>query len=150
MHRHNGKEIAPERAFNHHPADDMDRETLEEIEDIHEQARRKVHDARVQSVRIINAVLAHIEAALLRPGSTKQDFAVALYQAAYGVGANICEGVTMTRRSEMWGVERATISKGAVQFTSGNGLGPSWYMKKEAARGAYADARIGSIEENQQ
>lgn len=149
MHRHNGHEIAPERAYNVHPADAIDREIREEIEDANERAQKLVRDARRDCIRILNASISHIESAGTRPGATKADVMVSLYQVAYGLGLNLCEGMTMTKRAESWGVERATISKGAVQFTSGNGLKPSYYMKKEEARGAYADARIGSIEGNQ-
>lgn len=104
-----------------------------------------IRDARVKCIFLLNAGYSYIEAALLKPGTTVQDVAVAFYQSAYGLGLNLCDGMTMTDRSGIWGVERASISKGATAFCAGNALPPSFYMKKEDAQDAYRDARIGSI-----
>lgn len=122
----------------HHPIDDI--EPMPKASDA-------IRDARVKCVQLINASFAHIESALLRPGTTIKDIAVAFYQPAYAVGAMVCDGMSMTQRAEFWGVERASISKGATAFCAGNDLPPSFYMKKEEAQSAYRDARIDSIKE---
>lgn len=106
-----------------------------------------IRDARTKCVALLNAFAAHIESALLRPGATLQDVAIALYQPVYALGLNIADGTSMTERAQQWGVERASISKGATAFCNGNALPPSFYMKKETAQGAYRDARIDSIKE---
>lgn len=124
------------------------REPVDDLEPI-ELESTKLRDARLKCVCLINAFASHIEAALLRPGATVQDIAVAFYQPVYALGCNICDGVSMTERSQMWGVERATISKGATAFCSGNGLPPSFYMKKEEAQNSYRGARVESIKCNQ-
>ena len=105
----------------------------------------KLRESRLKCVCLINAAFSHIEAALLRPGATLTDIAVAFYQPAYALGCNICDGLSMTERADFWGVERASISKGATAFCSGNGLPASFYMKKEASQQSYRAARIKSI-----
>lgn len=105
----------------------------------------KIRDARVKCVRLLNAFAAHVEAAILRPRSTKQDIAIAFYQPCYAMGLLVCGGVSMMNRAEYWGVERATISKGATEFCNGNSLPPSFYMKTEQAQKAYQKERINRI-----
>lgn len=108
-------------------------------------ASDSIRDARTKCIALLNSGYSHIEAALLRPGATLHDVAVSFYQTSYAFGLNLCSGVSMTERAELWGVERASISKGATAFCAGNDLPPSFYMKKEEAQGEYRKARVGSI-----
>jgi hypothetical protein len=108
-----------------------------------------IRDARKKGIFFLNAFGAQVEASLLRPGATVTDIAVAFYQVAYALGLNLCEGMSMTERAQAWGVERASISKGATQFCNGNGLPPSFYMKKEPAQESFRSARIRSIKQCQ-
>jgi hypothetical protein len=117
---------------------------IDDIEPV-PKASDAIRDARVKCVFLLNAVFSHIESALLRPGAGLKDVAVAVYQPAYAIGAMICDGLSMTERAEFWGVERASISKGATAFCAGNAMPPSFYMKKEEAQSSYRDARVGSI-----
>ena len=107
-----------------------------------------VRDARVQAVRLLNAALSHIEAALCEKSATLVTVACRFWSVAYGIGANCCAGVSMTDRAQTLGIERATISKGATAFCAANDLEPSWSMKRECARTSFAAARIQSIKRN--
>lgn len=123
----------------------------EPVDDLEPDIKRSeaIHDARVKGIRLLNAMGTHIQDALLRPGSTIVDVAVAFYQTAYAFGLAVCDGKSMTERAEMWGVERASISKGATALCSLTEMPPSFYMKKETAQGSYRDARIKSIRQCQ-
>lgn len=120
----------------HHPIDDIEPDLKRDD---------AIRDARVKCIILLNSGYSHIEAALLTPGANVQDIAVSFYQSAYALGLNLCAGISMTERADKWGVERASISKGATKFCEGNALPPSFYMKKEEAKSSYCDARIESI-----
>src|SRR6267142_268863 len=113
----NGNYSLPEEWIDRrHPVDDIEPNI---------KSHDAIRDAREQAVKLINAGFAHIESAICRRGSTVSDIAVAFYEAAYALGLNICEGMSMTQRSDAWMVERATISKGATEFCRGHRLSPS-------------------------
>ncbi len=65
----------------------------------------------------------------------------AFWGCAYGLGASVCGGVSMTERASHVGVTRATISKTAQSFVTDNGLQPSFYMKSAQSHKPYSIAR---------
>src|SRR6266850_5969838 len=69
----------------------------------------------------------------------------AFWGAAYALGLQCCENVTMTRCASYVGVTRATISKAAQSFTTENGLSPSFYMKNANSHKACSIARRSYI-----
>lgn len=112
---------------------------LEPLVDTHTELR----DFAIRSVEILHAFAVQIEYALAQPDATLTTVAVAFFQAAYALGLPQCEE-SMTVKAAKLGVERATISKGAVAFCAANDLQPSWHMKKECS--SYTEARIAAIE----
>ena len=109
----------------------------------------QVRDARVQAVRLLNALGNTIERSLAASNATVTSVATAFWGAAYGLGLNACDGISMSERAADLGVERAAISKKARSFVSANGLAPSWHMKTEQAVDHYCSSRIAVIERSQ-
>lgn len=140
QHKRNGHRINTDADCNRLPVDDLEPEI--EHHDAYREASRKM-------MRVMNAGLAHIEAAFLRREAKLNDVAIAFYQFAFAIGSNICEDKTMTELGIVWGSgdeSRAAVSKGATTFCRGLKIRPSFYMKQEAAAPSYQQARIKSIQ----
>jgi len=72
---------------------------------------------------------------------TAKNKAVAVWQVAFAVGLNCCQGTSMTEVAKGLGVTKAAISKGAREFCEQNHLEPSFYMKSEEASKSYRKTR---------
>jgi hypothetical protein len=66
------------------------------------------------------------------------------------LGLLACNGMSVTRRSELLGVERATLSKVMVQFCATHGLPPSQYMRDEEKSPVYQAARLECVRASSQ
>jgi hypothetical protein len=125
------------RVYHHHPLQDLEPE--ERIED-------PVRQARVKCVALLNQSFAVIDAALSGPTATVQDGRVAVWGIALSMGLNMCAGTSVTETAARLGVRKATLSKKMTAFAAANDLPHSAYMKDEASRAAYANARLESIQ----
>lgn len=96
-------------------------------------------DAAVRSAEIMNRMGDWIICA--------KNKAVAVWQAAFAIGLNCCDGNSMTAVAKSLGVTRACISKGAREFCEQNDLPPSFYMKSEEAVKSYKETRSGQVRE---
>ena len=130
----NGHSVTPEQLISRHsPLDDI------EPQELHSDL---VRDARIQTVRLLNAFGNVIERTLTDPNVNLTRVRTAFWGASYALGLNCCAGVSMTQRAASLNIERATISKAARNFVTANSLPPSYYMKLEAASDSYREARI--------
>ena len=125
----NNSHILPEEwVTRHEPVDDIEPRILPADE---------LRHARVEAIRLLNALGNAVERS-----NPQGNVAVAFWGAAYGLGLNCCDGMTMTERAQSLGVGRATISKGATSFCGANNLPPSYYMKTDGAGAVYSKVRI--------
>ena len=105
----------------------------------------QVRDARVVAIALISACISAIVAGLSEPGATLSSVATIAWSWAYALGLPCAEGVSVTERSEMLGIQRATLSKRMVEITTVWGLPASQFMKSEQTRQTYSTARRDSI-----
>jgi hypothetical protein len=132
-HKYYASKTPEEWISRRHPVDDLEPTMLQSD---------AIRDARLQTVRLLNALAGSIEGAISK-GNIK-GIQTAFWGAAYGLGLNVCQGVSMTQRALSLGVERAALSKRATSFCSANGLDPSFLMKRESYL-AYREARLEVI-----
>src|SRR2546429_5640589 len=125
----NGHLLPEEWVTRHEPVDDIEPRIM---------PADAIRDARLQTVRLLNALGNVVERSLADSSASVTGMAVAFWGAAYGLGLNCCDGMTMTERALSLGRERASISKAARNFVTANQLPPSWYMKVEGASDSYS------------
>jgi len=104
-----------------------------------------VRAAQIRAVALLNAFGASLESVLTDRNATMCDIKIRFYALCFGLGLNLIEGRTMSEVAQNLGVERATLSKIAVQFCQANGLDPSWHMKKSGTGRTYTMGRLESI-----
>ncbi len=102
-----------------------------------ESRRNDYREAGKEMLQLLNSALAHVIMAK-HPGT-------AAWQVAFGLGLPCCEGMSMDRVAAELRVERATLSKGAVNFCKAYNLPPSEYMRSEPARKAYRERRESQL-----
>jgi hypothetical protein len=98
-----------------------------------ETKRNDYREAGKEMLQLLNSALSHVIMSK-RP-------ATAAWQVAFGLGLPCCEGMSMDSVAAELRVERATLSKGAVNFCKAYNLPPSEYMRSEPARKAYRARR---------
>ena len=98
-----------------------------------ESARNDYREAGKEMLQLLNSALAHV--------IMSKHPATAAWQVAFGLGLPCCEGMSMDRVAAELRVERATLSKGAVNFCKAYNLPPSEYMRSEPALKAYRERR---------
>lgn len=106
--------------------------------------RAALRDAGESFLRAMNSALAQIGSRLPQ----RHPCAVDYWAVCYATGSWLCSGVSITERSQMIGVEKATLSAATIQFCTGNGFPPSEYMRNDPETSeAYRQARLRSIAE---
>jgi len=105
----------------------------------------QLHETRLRSFALINNFAAALGEAFSRTGVTLQQVETVYWQCCFALGLPVCQGQTLTSVAARLRCERATISKGAVKFCESNGLGASLYLKSEASRSAYREARLAAV-----
>lgn len=111
----------------------FDYDAVEERLGTFEQTRNDYREAGKEMLQLLNAALAHV--------LVSKHPATAAWQVAFGLGLPCCEGMSMDRVAADLRIERATLSKGAVNFCKAYNLPPSEYMRSEPARKAYRERR---------
>jgi hypothetical protein len=102
-----------------------------------ETQRNDYREAGKEMLQLLNSAMAHV--IMSKHPST------AAWQVAFGLGLPCCEGMSMDRVAAELRVERATLSKGAVNFCKAYDLPPSEYMRSEPARQAYRARRESQL-----
>ena len=105
----------------------------------------QLHETRLRSFTLINNFAAALGETFSRPGVTVEQVETVYWQCCFALGLPICEGQTLTSVAARLRCERASISKGAIKFCESNGLGRSQYLKSEASRSAYREARLAAV-----
>lgn len=115
-----------EPSFDRHPVEDIEPE--QSLEDAYREASRRF-------LRVINHVMT----------AFRNDRCSQWWQFQFALGTRACMGKTMTHAATLCGVDRAAISKGAVEICNTLGLPPSAYMKDEDARESYQQTRKAQL-----
>jgi hypothetical protein len=100
----------------------------------------QVRDARLATVHLLNDFAGMMLSALERNHDAR-DGLVTLFGIAYAMGLNICDGMSMTERSDRLGVARATLSKIGVAWNQAHDLPPSFHQKSAEANQTFARKR---------
>src|SRR5262245_18588122 len=117
---------------------------LDEIEPILSMTDQ-LHETRLRSFTLISNFAVAVSEAFSRPGVTLQQIETDYWQCCFALGLPVCQGQTLTSVAARLRCERATISKGAIKFCESNDLARSQYLKSEASRSAYREARIAAV-----
>jgi len=105
----------------------------------------QIRDARIAAISLITSCLSQVISALGESNATLTSVATVVWSWALALGLPCAEGMTVSRRAELLGVTRASLSKRMVEIVTVHSLPVSQFMKAEGSGDSYAEARRESI-----
>ena len=108
----------------------------------------QIRDARIAAIGLITSFGSELIEALSESEPSLKRVSQIVWSWAYALGLPCAEGVTVSRRADLLGVTRASLSKRMVEIVTVHGLPPSQFMKADGTGDTYAEARRESIARN--
>lgn len=122
-----------------------DKDFFDPDEQLKELKQEAYREACEHFFHVFDGLNAHVLSVAANPKATLPEVLTAIWQGLIATGSWLNQGKGPTERAHQLGVERATLSHGAVVLCLGLGLPPSILMRDPDTREEYRKGRLEAI-----